>query len=355
MSWSSGYVSDVDYMVGYFAEQSPNSMRFALLLSGWDSPSGGNYLELGFGRGLTLNIHAASNPGEFWGNDFLPGHVSEARTMAAFSGAIVVEDSFGELSRRDDLPDFQFITAHGIYSWVDQDRQAEIREVILKSLSPGGAAYLSYNTQPGWAEMLPVQRLLRFYVEDMSNPSDPLADRLKEAFGLVHLLREAKAGAFEGRPNLDNKIHTAQSASPAYAAHEYLNRGWQALFFADVARALESSKLQFAACSNAMESLASLSVPPNAIDILSNIGDPVMREQVRDYAVNKGFRKDLFMRGERRLGAAERRDRLLATRIVPVRPGLPKSWEVQGPMGKVRLHPEAYGRPCKRCTPLPAR
>jgi hypothetical protein len=342
VSWSSGYVSDIDYIVGYYSDQSPNHMRFALLVGGWDCPQGGNYLELGFGRGLALNIHAASNPGDFWGNDFMPAHVAQAQALADISGARVCEDSFEELSRRTDLPEFQFITAHGIYTWVDETRRAEIRTILKKSLAPGGAAYLSYNTQPGWADMLPVQRLLRFYVEDMSNPADPLRDRLKEAIGLIQLLQQAKAGAFEGRERLQNRVTNLASQNPAYLVHEYLHNGWQPLFFADVAQDMAASKLQFAACSNPMESVAHMSMPPDVKEILANIGDPVMKEQVRDYAINRGFRKDLFARGGRRLTDAERAARLAAVRIIPVISGMPASWDIQGPMGQISLHSEVY-------------
>lgn len=342
MSWSLGYASDVSYVMGYYPEQSPNRIRFSLLMAGWDVPEGDNYLELGFGRGLSLNLHAASNPGEFWGNDFMPVHVAEARRLAAVSGARLLEDSFLDLGKRQGLPEFQFITAHGIYSWVDEERQGEIRRIVNGALGPGGVAYLSFNTQPGWAEMVPVQRLIRLYVEDMSNPADPLHDRLKEAFGLLNVLKQGKAAALEGRPNMEGRIKHAESAAPDYLAHEYLNRGWQPLFFVDVARALEEAKLQFAACSNPMESLSQLAVPQTLTEVFANVGDLVMREQLRDFAVNQSFRRDLFLRGGRRLHRSELSSRLERTRIVPIQSGLPTSWEMAGPAGPMTLREESY-------------
>ena len=47
------------------------------------------YLELGYGQGLSLNIHAAATDGEFWGTDFNPVQVANARELASASGAHV--------------------------------------------------------------------------------------------------------------------------------------------------------------------------------------------------------------------------------------------------------------------------
>ena len=58
------------------------------------------YLELGFGQGLSLNIHAAAYDGEYWGTDFNPTQAGNARELAAASGANVnvFDASFAELA-----------------------------------------------------------------------------------------------------------------------------------------------------------------------------------------------------------------------------------------------------------------
>jgi hypothetical protein len=59
MSWTSGYVSDVEYTAGFYPEQSPVLLNFVAVLNGYqplplDRPF--NYLELGLGRGVTVNF-----------------------------------------------------------------------------------------------------------------------------------------------------------------------------------------------------------------------------------------------------------------------------------------------------------
>ena len=49
----------------------------------------------------------------------------------------------------DELGKFDYIIAHGIYSWVPQEVRDAILRVIRNSLNPNGLAYISYNTYPG--------------------------------------------------------------------------------------------------------------------------------------------------------------------------------------------------------------
>ncbi len=102
--WNAGYVSEVDYIYGYFSELAPVRLKFALLSRGifhdvGDCP---NYLELGFGQGVSLNINAASSSGYFFGTDFNPAQSVYASQVARASGKPVriFDDSFEEFARR---------------------------------------------------------------------------------------------------------------------------------------------------------------------------------------------------------------------------------------------------------------
>ncbi len=84
MDWTAGYITDIDYTHGYYRETSPCMIDFALLLRSYEPPSRTQmrYLELGFGQGLSENIHAAAVPGAFFGTDFNPAHAANAKAMA---------------------------------------------------------------------------------------------------------------------------------------------------------------------------------------------------------------------------------------------------------------------------------
>src|SRR4051812_1220727 len=103
MSWTAGYVSEIDYTHGYYRELNPALLRFACLSAGVVSPEAHRirYLELGFGQGLSINIHAAATDGEFHGVDFNPTQTANARSLAGASGAkaTLLDDSFQQFLR----------------------------------------------------------------------------------------------------------------------------------------------------------------------------------------------------------------------------------------------------------------
>ena len=119
---ANGYISEVDYLYGYYPETSPVRLRLALLASGVGHSVGTapNYLELGFGQGLSLSINAATNDGNFYGTDFNPAQVANALELAQATGKAIsiFEDSFEQIAERGDLPQFDIIALHGIWSWI---------------------------------------------------------------------------------------------------------------------------------------------------------------------------------------------------------------------------------------------
>jgi predicted O-methyltransferase YrrM len=117
---------------------------------GRPSPADASYLELGFGQGLSTTIHAACGAGSFWGTDFNPQQVAQASALARGAGLpmTLLEESFEEMAARDDLPRFDIIVLHGIWSWVSAANRHHIVEIIRKNLAVGGVVYISYNCFP---------------------------------------------------------------------------------------------------------------------------------------------------------------------------------------------------------------
>ena len=85
IDWSDGYHTEALYTYGYYKELSPSLQKLAVLLAGYETlPSTENdvHMELGFGQGISINIHAASQQGSYIGNDFNPSHVAHAQLLA---------------------------------------------------------------------------------------------------------------------------------------------------------------------------------------------------------------------------------------------------------------------------------
>jgi len=315
MGWSDGYVVEEAYTSGYFRKQSPVHLSVACALNGFepvDTRKPFTYFELGSGQGFTANVLAASNPhASFYAADFMPGHIATANELAAdarLSNVTFLEKSFAELAAGAcALPPFDFITLHGVYSWVSPENRRHIVDFISRYLKPGGIVYVSYNALPGWAAAAPLQRLV---LEHARAVPQRLDTQVKQARGLIDKLIEAKAGYFTVNENtvLRSRLDSWAKDKPAYLAHEYLNQSWQALYHADVVRDFSAAKLDFAASAELCMNVNPAQLPPEQREIVDGIHDPLLRETVMDYLQNTAFRSDVFIRGARRMTAARRRE-----------------------------------------------
>ena len=195
-TWTSGYVAEIDYAHGYFRELSPALLSLATLnrrVATGTATAGRRmrYLELGFGQGVSLAIHAAACEGEFWGTDFHPGQAAHALEMvrAAGSDARIFDQSFTEFAARDDLPEFDFITLHGIWTWISDENRAAIVDLVRRKLACGGVLYLSYNSLPGCAPLQPLRHLMHLHSELAGFADSGITAKVRDAMGNTHDVR----------------------------------------------------------------------------------------------------------------------------------------------------------------------
>ena len=160
--WNSGYVTDINYTHGYYTELNPLRVKLAFLNAGITPPEQHMACELGFGQGLSINMHAAASHVEWHGTDFNPSQAAYSRDLARASGAKahLHDEAFAEFAARDDLPEFDYIGLHGIWTWISHYNRDVIVDFIRKKLKVGGVVYISYNTMPGWAAFAPMRHVL---------------------------------------------------------------------------------------------------------------------------------------------------------------------------------------------------
>jgi SAM-dependent methyltransferase len=346
--WSAGYVTDVTYVPGYYAEQSPELIRFAMLLTG-HLPAGIEteqpaYCELGFGYGLGLSILAATHPHmSFRGTDFFSEQVSFAHRLAdgICANLSLADDSFEEFLARD-TPEFDFITLHGIWSWISPANQRAIVEFLRRKLKLGGAVYVSYNAYPGWHVIAPLRGLLLHHARSASPAGESAIAKVQRAIAAVEQMAQNKAPVIAGNNALLERLQSLKSAQPAYVAHEYLNEHWQPLYFSQVAAAMSEAKLAYAGSSRVLHMIDSVNVSAVGQQHLQTIADPTLREVMRDYYVNTGFRQDVYTRGAARLTPLERDRRLDEVRLLAAASRSEVKLTLKTGLGESRLHDDVY-------------
>lgn len=104
--WTAGYMADVGYTYGYYAELNPLRLSLPFLAAGLVFPEIETACELGFGQGMSIGIHAAASTRHWYGTDFNPAQAHFARELAAVagSGAQLYDEAFADFAHRSDLP-----------------------------------------------------------------------------------------------------------------------------------------------------------------------------------------------------------------------------------------------------------
>jgi SAM-dependent methyltransferase len=299
--WSSGYVSDIGYTYGYYTELNPTRARLALLANGIFCPQFATACELGFGQGISANIHASATTCKWYGSDFNPSQASFANELARVSGngATLTDEAFIEFCNRDDLPDFDFIGIHGIWSWISPENREILVDFIRRKLRVGGLLYISYNTMPGWASFAPLRKLMTQHSEVIGSEGTGILNRVEEALKFADDLIKTNPSYLSANPQLSERMEQLNGQDRHYLAHEYFNRDWQPMFFSDMANALGSAKLDYACSAKFGNFLDVVNLSKEQLEFLKTIPDATMRESVRDFMVNSHFRQDYWVKGKR--------------------------------------------------------
>ncbi|WP_274630037.1 class I SAM-dependent methyltransferase [Arvimicrobium flavum] len=344
--WSGGYVTDLDYTYGFYRELTPGILSLALMWRQIAAPSPDAklaYCELGCGQGMSANILAAANPHiEFHATDFNPGQIAFARDLAAsarLGNMHFYEDSFAEFAGRKDLPDFDIIALHGIYSWVRDEYRANIRDIIRRRLKPGGIVYVSYNCLPGWAAAAPMRHLLYLHGKSSGGPT---AGRVGPALDFVGKVEESGARYFKATPGIKERLENLRKQNHNYVAHEYMNDVWKMMYFSDVEEEMRDAKLTFAGSAHLLDTLDQINITTAQQKLLAEIQDPVLRESTRDYMVNQQFRRDVFVKGRVALQQDRLEGMLRNLRFALTVPLSALSLKIKGARGDADASPAVY-------------
>lgn len=300
-AWTDGYVSEIAYTHGFYRELAPNLLAHAALAGNQSAPDPAQpltYCELGCGQGVTTNLLAACNPHiQFYANDFNPSQIAGARQLAAEAGSGNVhflDSSFAEMVDRTDLPDFDIIVLHGVYSWISAENRQAIVRFIDRRLKVGGLVYISYNTLPGWAVLSPLRRLL---VDNATGDDTPLAARIDQSVKAAEALVQANARYFQNNPGIAERLKHIAGQQRAYIAHEYFNRDLTPFYHTDLVDELSAAKLTWIAPARPLEGIDNLNFTEAQLALLASVPQRSRREGMKDYILNQQFRRDLFVKG----------------------------------------------------------
>lgn len=346
-SWSMGYQSDHLYTYGYYQEMNPLRAKFLFNCSGLAFPdvSSGYACELGFGQGISVNMHAVASTTNWWGTDFNPAQVNFARRIAEVGGAQVhlEEEAFGDFAAREDLPMFDYIALHGIWSWISPENQNFIVDFIKKKLKVGGILYISYNVSPGFMSFEPVRHLMKLYNDKVLPPSMDIDEKIKKLQDFFDELIETSPAVFSQYPLLPIRIKKSLSHGSHYIFAEYMNTFWDISHFSKIEEVMDRAKLSYACSAWAPDHFERGNLTQEQVTFLQNhvAGTPLYQDTY-DFLTSQQFRRDYFVRGARQLTPTQQAEELQNTYLILQMPLKDFTYTYTTRLGKFEVNKDLY-------------
>ena len=252
-------------------------------------------LELGCGSGSSLISFAYGLPeSEFVGIDLSENQIAHGNSVAhgiGLKNLKLIHGDISEISRESD-GEFDYIIAHGLYSWTPETVREKILAIGGELLSPNGIAYVSYNTFPGCHLRLMMREMMLYH----TNGIEP-AEKVKQSIGLLDLLSASADDKIYRQILQDERKKTAEK--PAHLVlHDDLEDINQPFYFYEFMAAAEKHRLQFL-CEADYFTANDGNFSPEFSEVLEQFGgDIIKREQYIDFLVNRRFRQTLLCRRE---------------------------------------------------------
>jgi methyltransferase-like protein/SAM-dependent methyltransferase len=288
------------YPAATFPDTHPNRLATVAFLRGMQPApiKHCRMLELGCGVGSNLTGMAFQLPeSEFIGLDLARRPITTGQNFVKDLGlknialhAMDVQEATGEQLGR-----FDYIIAHGVYSWVPQPVRERILAICREMLNPQGVAYISYNAYPGNHLRDLVRGMMRFHTAGFEDP----IEKVGQARGLLRFLGDSS-------PKVDYYIATIRAQfertlkyTDEAFFHDDLNEFNQPFYFHEFMTDADRHGLRFLGEARTNELEASKFTPQVMQRMNELAGAPeVVREQYKDFIRGCSFRETLLCHRE---------------------------------------------------------
>lgn len=247
------------------------------------------YLDVGCSDGANLLPMATALPhAQFIGCD-LSGHaIALARAAAAELGLTNVTFLQQDLaSLPDTLGTFDYISAHGFYSWVPPAAREGLLDLAAERLARSGVLFVSYNTYPGCHIREATWGVLHYHVDALTDPRA----KLDAARALAALL--AEPGITQTQPDavLRDEFRRLAEQTDSALFHDDLGEINQPFYFHEFTAALHRHRLTFLAEAK-LSMMTAAGLAPRVQQYVMGM-DRLTREQYLDFAKFRRFRQSL--------------------------------------------------------------
>ncbi|MEO6587890.1 MAG: class I SAM-dependent methyltransferase [Pyrinomonadaceae bacterium] len=253
-------------------------------------------LELGCGDGNSLLAHAFNLPNaHFVGVDLAENHIAKAKKSAEELSLKNIEFHQLDVMKMtvEDFGKFDYITAHGLFSWVPEFAREKILSLCNEMLSPNGVGYISFNAFPGARQRQMVGDVAKYFTRTISEPNEKVENAVK----FLDFLTENSGEAKVYQSVLKNELERFLKLDASEIFHDDLAEINQPFYFYKFAELLEKNDLQFLAEAD-LHAMFTGGLSTEASEFINSLADIIEREQYIDFFRGHTFRRVLFCRKE---------------------------------------------------------
>lgn len=293
-------------------------------------------LEIGCADGSNLLPLAALFPNSrFTGIDLSERQIASGQVLAkelALSNLTLLAEDFTDITFINGP--FDYIIAHGVYSWVPPAVGGRLLELFADHLAPQGIGYLSYNTLPGWQARATLRELIVQRYRDRSIDADDLPEirRFLEEFRSTAALMP---GSYP--PLMAQAIDAMLGHAGDYWFHDLLEIEQHPVSFQEIANRLKAKDLQPLGDAE-LHAMFGRGLPQGVLEKLQSLAtDRSELEQLMDVMIYRSFRQTLVCRTDIRLASVLEVDRLRELAIISRLTEIPTA-ETSETHGTFRTH-----------------
>ena len=253
-------------------------------------------LEIGCAGAENLFPLAIAFPNaQFVGIDYSQVQITAAQATQKELQLNNIEFHCENLSKVDakTLGQFDYIIAHGIYSWLPSEEQPALLKLCKECLRENGITYISYNTLPGWHTRSMLRDFMFFHASGFGDgPPDVSQSKALLEFMGTHLQSQNKPFS----QYLQTEIERFTSETDAtYLAHDYLEQNNKPIYFREFVARARDAGLDYLGESEFFTMLGPDITDEAKIRLSTEVQDIVRLEQYFDFMNNRGFRMTLLV------------------------------------------------------------
>lgn len=296
--------SDYDqtpYVSNSFPQSAPGTLAAVAHLFGLAPADVGTarVLEIGCAAGGNIRPFAATHPdAEVVGIDLSEVQIAQGRARVAALGLENMQLIAGDIARLDltSLGRFDYVIAHGVYSWVPDDVAEALLAMIRATLSADGVAYLSYNCYPGWK----AKEIVRDAMLLAGGGSQTPGEKVRQARGMADFLEEVVPAGGVMASILAEWRASDDGFGDSYLLHDELEAFNTPRYFYEVLARTSAHGLTYLGEARPEVMIPANHGPKVAEYLAAHCGGAqVLVEQYLDFVTNRTFRQSLFVHAER--------------------------------------------------------